>query len=254
MKKGKSMKHWRFLIPNFFTASGAALGLASILLALEASLYWAAWCILWAVLLDKADGTAARLLNATSAFGTQFDSMADLIAFGMAPALLIYSAGRHVWNISYGHPHWWVLLVGTGLYALCAAIRLARFNIAETPSGQRYFAGMPTTLCGATVASAMLVAIKYEVSFDILRNLPIFLGLMGIGMVSNLPVPKLLPCQNKALNTFQLANVVAIYLCGFTMKFPEYVLGLAIVYLSVGTLYGMFKHPQAVQSPAERSG
>ena len=54
------MKSWRFLIPNFFTASGAALGLASIFLALEASLYWAAWCILWSVLLDKGDGTAAR--------------------------------------------------------------------------------------------------------------------------------------------------------------------------------------------------
>ncbi len=77
---------------------------------------------------------------------------------------------------------------------------------------------------------------------------------MGIGMVSKLPVPKLLPRQNKVLNALQLCNVVAIYLCGFTMKFPEYVLGLAILYLLVGTLYGMFKHPRAVQSAAERSG
>jgi CDP-diacylglycerol--serine O-phosphatidyltransferase len=248
------MKSWRFLIPNFFTASGAILGLASILLALETSFYWAAWCILWSVLLDKADGTAARLLNASSAFGTQFDSMADLIAFGLAPALLVYSAGRHAWNISYGQPYWWVLLVGCGLYAICAAIRLARFNIAETANGQRYFTGMPTTLCGAMVGSALLVAIKYDLSVDILRNLPIFVGLMGIGMVSKLPVPKLLPRQNKALNTLQLANVVAIYLCGFTMKFPEYVLGLAILYLLVGAFYGMFKHPHAVQSAAKGPG
>jgi CDP-diacylglycerol--serine O-phosphatidyltransferase len=248
------MKSWRFLIPNFFTASGAALGLASIFLASEASLYWAAWCILWSVLLDKADGTAARWLNATSAFGTQFDSMADLIAFGLAPALLIYSAGRNAWNIIYGHPYWWVLLVGCGLYAVCAAIRLARFNIAEMASGQRYFTGLPTTLCGAVVGSALLVAIKYELPVHLLRNLPIFLGLMGMGMVSKLPVPKLLARRNKAFNTLQVANVVAIYLCGFTMKFPEYVLGLAIFYLLVGTLYGMFKHPHAVQRAGERSG
>jgi CDP-diacylglycerol--serine O-phosphatidyltransferase len=248
------MKRWRFLIPNFFTASCAILGLASILLALEASLYWAAWCILWSVLLDKADGTAARLLNATSAFGTQFDSMADLISFGLAPALLIYSASRHAWNISSGQAYWWVLLVGCSLYAICAALRLARFHAAETANGQRYFTGMPTTLCGAMVGSALLVGIKYDLSVHILRNLPIFLGLMGIGMVSKLPVPKLLPRQNKVLNTLQIVNVVAIYLCGFTMKFPEYVLGLATLYLLVGTLYGMFKHPRAVQSAAERSG
>ena len=247
-------KNWRFLVPNLFTGASAILGLASILFALEASLYWAAWCILWSVLLDKADGTAARLLNATSAFGTQFDSMADLIAFGLAPALLIYSAGRHAWYITYGHPHWWVLLVGCGLYAICAAIRLARFNITGTANSQRYFAGIPTTLCGAMVGSALLVAIKYELSVDILRSLPILLGVMGIGMVSNLPVPKILPRQNKAFNAFQLANVIAIYLCGFTMKFPEYVLGLAIVYFLVGTLYGMFKQPHAVEGASEPSG
>lgn len=253
-KKRQSMKSWRFLIPNLFTASGAALGLASILLALEVSLYWASWCILWSVLLDKADGTAARLLNASSAFGTQFDSMADLIAFGLAPALLVYSAGRHAWNLSYGHPYWWVLLVGCSLYAICAAIRLARFNITSTSNGQRYFIGVPTTLCGAMVGAAILVAIKYQLPVYMMRNLPVFVGLMGIGMVSKLPVPKLLPRRNKALNSLQLANVVAIYLCGFTMKLPEYVLGLAILYLLGGSIYGLFRHPNAVQRAVERSG
>ena len=180
--------------------------------------------------------------------------MADLIAFGLAPALLIYSAGRNAWNIIYGHPHWWVLLAGCGLYAVCAAIRLARFNISQMASGQRYFTGMPTTLCGAMVGSALLTAIKYELPVHILRNLPIVAGLMGMGMVSKLPVPKLLPRRNRAFNALQIANVVAIYLCGFTMKFPEYVLGLAILYVLVGISYGMIKQPFALQNASEGPG
>jgi CDP-diacylglycerol--serine O-phosphatidyltransferase len=73
---------WRHLVPNLVTGASAALGLASIGLAMEVELYWSAWCILWCVLLDKADGTAARLLKGSSDFGKEFDSMADLIAFG----------------------------------------------------------------------------------------------------------------------------------------------------------------------------
>ena len=75
------MKNWRYLVPNFFTAVSFLMGCASILMCFEGELYWATWLILWSVLLDKVDGTAARLLGASSEFGSELDSMADLVAF-----------------------------------------------------------------------------------------------------------------------------------------------------------------------------
>jgi len=242
------MKNVRFLVPNLFTAGSVLLGLASIIFAFEARLYWSAWCILWCALLDKADGTFARLLNANSSFGIQFDSMADLISFGLAPAFLIYSTGKHGWSMSTDQPHWWVLVTCCLLYAFCTSVRLARFNVSEK-SGYRYFQGLPSTLCGATVASALLVAIKYNIIREVAPIFPISLTIMALGMVSNLPVPKLMPRSNRAFNYFQLVNVVAIYLCGFTMKFPEYVLFLALLYLFVGSVHGMIKQPWLIHHP-----
>ena len=241
-------KTLRYFVPNVFTAVSAVLGLVSIVLAIEVSLYWSGWCILWCALLDKADGTAARLLKASSEFGTEFDSMADLIAFGLAPAFLIYSAGRHAWGIDVGAPFWWVLIIGCMAHALGAAIRLARFNVAGFVHGQRYFTGIPSPLSGALVASALLVGLKYGLPSHLLRTLPAVLALLGIGMVSKLPVPKLIPRKNRVFNVFQIANIIAIYLCGIFVKFPEYVLSLAILYLVGGTIHGVIKEP----SPTHR--
>jgi CDP-diacylglycerol--serine O-phosphatidyltransferase len=239
------VKSWRYLVPNGFTGVSAVLGLISLVLAIEGKLYWSAWCILWCALLDKADGTAARLLKASSEFGTEFDSMADLVAFGLAPAFLIYSAGRQAWGIDLDTPLWWVLIIGCLLHALGAAIRLARFNVAGLVRRKRYFTGIPSPLSGALVASAFLVGLKYGLPSSLLHTLPIVLCLLGVGMVSKLPVPKLIPRKNRVFNGFQIANIIAIYLCGIFMKFPEYVLSLAILYLVGGTVYGLIKEPPA---------
>jgi CDP-diacylglycerol--serine O-phosphatidyltransferase len=243
-------KKWRYLVPNALTGASVGLGLASIALAMEVKLYWAAWCILWCALLDKADGTAARLLKAKSDFGKEFDSMADLIAFGLAPAFLIYSAGRHVWGVTLDASFWWVLMIGSLLYSLGAAIRLSRFNVCRFEREGRYFIGIPSPLSGALVAAALLVGQKYDLSTQYLYILPIILGLLGVGMVSNLPVPKLLPRKNRVFNVFQTANIIVIYLCGIFVKFPEYVLVLAIIYLIGGIIFGLIQAPPSHQRAA----
>ena len=84
------MNRVKYLIPNSITASSMLMGLASIYLAAREDFVMAAWLILWGVLLDKLDGTMARLLDACSEFGVQFDSFADFVVFGIAPASLIY--------------------------------------------------------------------------------------------------------------------------------------------------------------------
>ena len=233
------MKKWRYIVPNFFTAINFLMGCTSILMSFEGELYWAAWLILWSVLLDKADGTAARLLDASSDFGSEFDSMADMVAFGLAPAFLVYSYGINAWGLATFEANWVLLVVGCGIWAICNAMRLAKYNVAEHQPGERYFQGVPTTVSGAIVGSALLVADQYSLSLELVRFFPIVLIVIALGMVSNLPVPKVLPRKNLVFNLFQILNIVAVYIFGICRMLPEYVLGLCLLYLLVGIIHGL---------------
>ncbi len=246
---------WRYLIPNLFTAASAGLGLSAILLAMTGRPFWAAWCVLWCVLLDKIDGTAARLLGSTSLFGMQFDSFADLIAFGLAPAVLVFSAGRQVWALAEGSLAWWLWALGCGLYALMATIRLARFNADCDGAPVRAFCGVPSTLCGAIVPAALLVALEYRIDFELARYFPALMVVLGLGMVSRVPVPKVVRRRNRAFDAFQWANVVAVYVCAILMIAPEYLLGLGVFYLVAGAGWGLLRgaaEPAAAAAIAER--
>jgi CDP-diacylglycerol--serine O-phosphatidyltransferase len=238
------MKNWRYIVPNFFTAVSLSLGIASILLATEMHLETASWMCLWCVLLDKVDGTAARLLGASSRFGTEFDSMADLVSFGIAPAYLVYATGRHVWGLKLGEPLWLLLVIGVGLYALLTAMRLARFNLDGHKPGWRYFEGLPSPLCGTIMVATVLVSFKHGISIEWMSYFPVVAILLGLGMVSRLPVPKLVPRKNLAFNIFQIANIVFTYVVGFGMILPEYLLGLALFYMIIGTTHGLIRPPE----------
>ena len=85
--------HPKYFVPNAFTALSMLFGLASMTMSAAGNFQLAAWMILWGVLLDKLDGTAARLMHASSEFGVQFDSFADFVVFGIAPAGLFYFNG-----------------------------------------------------------------------------------------------------------------------------------------------------------------
>ncbi len=233
------MTQLRFVVPNLFTALSALLSFGSIVLSLEGNFGLAAWLILWCVLLDKLDGAAARWLRASSAFGEEFDSMADLVAFGMAPAILVFCVGSNLLGLSPLDRIWWMLSLACAFYFLMTAVRLARFNAVEHVPGERSFVGIPTTLSGAIIATTFLVALKYQVPGPWLSA---FLGLMpvlGLGMVSRLPVPKIGKRENRAMNGFQIINVVGVYLCGIAMIVPEYLMAVALVYLLVGTTHGL---------------
>jgi CDP-diacylglycerol---serine O-phosphatidyltransferase len=233
------MKAWRYIIPNFFTSTSLMLGTASVLLSLEGELDWAAWLVLWSVLLDKADGTAARLLKATSKFGSELDSMADLVAFGLAPAMLCYSTGRRVWELRPGTGLWFLLAAATSIYVICTALRLARYNVTEEPAGSRHFKGIPTTVSGAIIASGLLVAVKYGIDAAWMNYYPLILLGLGIGMISSVPTPKVIPRKSKAFNLFQLINILALYVTGICMIYPEYPLVIGMLFLVIGIPHGL---------------
>jgi CDP-diacylglycerol---serine O-phosphatidyltransferase len=229
----------KFFVPNGFTALSLVLGLASVAMSVEGRFDLAAWMILWGTLLDKADGSAARLLGATSKFGVEFDSFADFCAFGIAPAALVYfrlmATGDYVGLPKLG------LMISAGFYVLALAIRLSRFNV--TVSDAAMFQGVPGTLLGAVVAAGYLTWDHYGLHEAALVYSPAYLVLFAALMVSSLRIPKLAVRKSRALNVFQFANVAAAYVLGPLMLFPQYLFALAVAYLVGGLAVGLFSAP-----------
>ena len=182
----------RFVFPNLVTCIGMGLGVTSIFLSVQGNPVQAAWLIALCVLVDKADGAVARLLNAGTEFGVQLDSLSDLITFNVAPAVMVVSVLTQDQTLS----SWpWILaLYATAVvYVLCGALRLARFNCAaaEGSAPKKFFIGVPTTMAGGLMATLFLTLNQHfkVADFDVFL-LPVML-LMAILMVSNLYLPKL---------------------------------------------------------------
>lgn len=139
----------RYLVPNLVTLGSMFCGFLTIIYASSNRFEKAAIAIGLAILLDGLDGRVARRLNATSKFGGEFDSFADLVSFGVAPGMLVYN-----WCFKVGADEWGVFV--TFIYALCAASRLARFNIAA--ENLKSFVGLPTPGAAAVVAAMVNIA------------------------------------------------------------------------------------------------
>ena len=137
-----------FLLPSLFTVANLFCGYACVVYATRTDFETAAVLIGIAMVLDTLDGFFARLTNSSSAFGVQLDSLADVVSFGLAPAILAFTWG--LWPL--GRLGW---AVGF-LYVTAAAMRLARFNIqTHTPSDKRYFAGMPSPAAAGVIAATV---------------------------------------------------------------------------------------------------
>ncbi len=238
---------WKYLIPNGFTALSMVLGFTSCVLSAAGDFTLAAWLILWGVLLDKLDGGAARLLNASSEFGAEMDSFADFVAFGIAPAALVYFlvTGSHL------DPGEGMVAGACAVYALAVAIRLARFNVSEPEGSDFLFVGVPTTLCGAILASGFLAA-ESQGALPAVRNwLPLALVVAGALMVSNLRIPKFSMRWSKPVNAFQGINMAVAYVLVPLQAYPEYLFGLSFGFLLFGLTWGFVRADRAVN---EESG
>ena len=232
----------RYTIPNSFTALSLLLGVSSIVTTQLGDLELAAWFIVWCGLLDVLDGLSARILKATSDFGAEFDSMADLVSFGVAPAVLVLNAGLQLGGIEYDSPHFWVLLVAVAVFVLAGAMRLARFNLGtgKPPSG--WFTGVPITAAGGgMVSSTVLVLIHHTdvaESLPLHLYLPVFMFVLALLMISRLRFPKARVRDNHFLNAFQGILMAGVYYCGITRSFPEYLFGIGIFVMVSGIIAG----------------
>lgn len=242
----------RYTIPNGVTALSLMLGLASIVTTQFGELEFAAWLIVWCGLLDTLDGVAARLLKATSSFGAEFDSMADVISFGVAPAVLAVNAGVQVGGIEYGTGAFWVLLTASGVFALAGAMRLARFNIATDKPPPGWFTGVPITACGGGVLASVVLVLVYHgdlaASLPLRLYLPVLLFVLALLMISRLRFPKATVRDNTFINVFQFVNIGLIFYCGITRSYPEYLLGISLVLMIGGIIAGRISRQRQLEA------
>ena len=232
----------RYTIPNSFTALSLLLGIASIVMTQLGDLELAAWIIVWCGLLDVLDGVSARILKATSNFGAEFDSMADLVSFGVAPAVLVLNAGLQIADIKFDSNFFWLLLASVAIFVLTGAMRLARFNLTAEETSKGWFAGVPITATGGgLLAPFILVLIHHvELSSSIQLDLyfPLLMIFLSILMISSIRFPKATRRKSIYINAFQIFTIFGIYYCGITRTYPEYLFGMGLFLMLAGIIAG----------------
>lgn len=167
----------RVVTPSLFTVLNLLCGFSAGLLAFQGEHRWAAGLLALSVVLDVCDGALARLVGATTPFGVQLDSMADLISFGLAPAVLVYT-----WMLSDWPVLAWILAF---LWLACAAFRLARFNVTVDPlADKRYFIGLPSPGAAGVPVATIFALESANVGPDMV--LPVALSVLpALLMASN---------------------------------------------------------------------
>lgn len=241
----------RYTIPNSFTAMSLLLGVGSIVTSQLGDLELAGWMIVWCGLLDVLDGLAARMLKATSNFGAEFDSMADLVSFGVAPGMLVLHAGLTVGDVGVDTGAFWVLTVSVGVFVLAGAMRLARFNLATDKPRTGWFAGIPITVAGGgLVSTAVILLVRYDEvahAMPLHAYLPILMFVLALGMISTIRFPKITKRKSMFINIFQAANVAATYYFGITRSYPEFLFFMGLFVLIAGIVAGRITKAEELQ-------
>ena len=148
------LKKGIYILPNLFTSASLFAGFYSIMATLNGDFERAAWAIIVSGICDAADGRIARLTATTSKFGVEYDSLADLISFGLAPGLLVYE-----WALRpYGQWGWSVAF----LYVVCGALRLARYNVQIDNVEAISFKGLPIPASAGMIVTTVLMFHKFE--------------------------------------------------------------------------------------------
>jgi CDP-diacylglycerol--serine O-phosphatidyltransferase len=167
------MKKGIYVLPNLFTTANLFCGFYSAIASMKGMYEIAAVAILIAVVLDGLDGRIARITHTTSRFGAEYDSLCDLVTFGVAPALLVYN-----WSlIAFGKWGW----MAAFLFCVCGALRLARFNVQVGVIDSRVFNGLPIPGGAAVVATGILLYyyLGGEGRFSVL---PVMLGVVALSL------------------------------------------------------------------------
>ncbi|MGI8905622.1 MAG: CDP-diacylglycerol--serine O-phosphatidyltransferase [Candidatus Sumerlaeaceae bacterium] len=233
-----------YVLPSLITCLSMLCGLLAILNVLNVAestesethqYVLSCWLILVAAVLDLLDGLVARLTRTESLFGAQLDSLADVVAFGVAPAVLIYTRME---NLENRH-----LAEGTAtFFAICGALRLARFNVQKTKVEKKSFTGMPIPAAAGMVVSSFLFFQRIDPDWDkhfVLMVLPIMLVGLSFLMVSTVSYPSFKQLRLERRKQFSVLPAIFLLLAlGIFMK--DYIEALVffgfVAYTAVGII------------------
>jgi CDP-diacylglycerol--serine O-phosphatidyltransferase len=179
LSRHENLRKGVYILPNLFTTGGLFSGFYGIVSTMNGDFKTAAWFILIAAVFDTLDGKVARMTNTTSNFGVEYDSLSDLVAFGVAPGLLMYS-----WALKpFGKLGW----LAAFLYVVCGALRLARFNVQVETVESKRFVGLPIPAAACMVAACVLLFYFLGGSGPMLKHVSVLLLIFTLAglMVSN---------------------------------------------------------------------
>ncbi len=227
-----------YLLPNLFTTGALFSGFYAIVAAMNGLFETAAIAIFISMIFDGLDGRVARMTNTQSEFGAQYDSLSDCISFGVAPALVAYA-----WSLStLGKVGWMVAFV----YAACAALRLARFNVQIETADKRYFTGLPSPSAAAVVAGMVWLGTSLEIEGGtamVSVMAAIITAFAAVMMVSNVRYNSFKELDVKGRVPFFVILVVVLALA-VIFSYPAGVLwGIFLIYALSGPLTA-FRRPR----------
>lgn len=223
-----------YLLPNLFTTAALFAGFYAIVQAMNGRFEAAAVAIFVAMILDGLDGRVARLTRTQSAFGAEYDSLSDMVSFGLAPSLVIYE-----WALKgMGKIGW----IAAFVHCAGAALRLARFNTNHDILDKRYFQGLPSPSAAALVAGFVWVMMDLGVSGQEVRWLACgFAFFTGITMVSNIPFYSFKEINPRRSVPFVVIVGFVVGLLLISSYPPGVLFGLFVCYALSGYLISLFK-------------
>ncbi|MBQ7196069.1 MAG: CDP-diacylglycerol--serine O-phosphatidyltransferase [Synergistaceae bacterium] len=220
---GKTPLQFRHIAPNMVTSGNLLCGLFSLMMVLNEKYVFAAWLIFFAVLFDGFDGKVARMLGGGSQFGLEFDSLADLVSFGVAPAILLYEVSVRSLNL--------VGAFSACFFALCVALRLARFNIVHVPGP---FQGLPCPAGGLFVASFVIARLDSKISPVIMAAILLSVG--GL-MISSIPYANMKKLTKKTADPAKCLALFSLFALSFIFLKNTAPLFLFAMYIVSGLIH-----------------
>lgn len=235
MDKPKNPRRGIYLLPNLFTTGCLFSGFYAILSAMSGHFEQAAIAVFFAMVLDGLDGRVARLTNTASEFGVEYDSLADMVSFGVAPALIMYlwafqDLGKLGWAAAF-------------TYVACTALRLARFNTQAEVADKKFFQGLPSPSAAAVVAGLMWMSISYDLTGEDVRVIAVLVTFSaGIVMVSNFRYYSFKDIDFKGKVPFVTMLFLVLGFVFITLDPPQVLFGGFFIYMLSGlvlTLWGV---------------
>lgn len=224
-ENGQKVRHRGvYLLPNLFTTAALFAGFYAIIAAMHGNFDSAAIAIFIAMVFDGMDGRVARLTNTSSAFGEQYDSLSDMVSFGLAPALVMFSWSLH----DLGKLGW----AAAFIYAACAALRLARFNTQIGIVDKKHFVGLASPAAAAIIASIVWTWHNSEMGELAAIPAALITALTGLLMVSNF--------RYSSFKNFDLrGRVPFVVMLLIVFVFAVLLIDQASVLLTMSILYGL---------------